>query len=168
MPVENARSTFARNGAQPHPVFWMHQSKPVMSVDAEPGVSAQAILSEIEERALRFAATGEEASIDLRCLKAMPEEREMLEALLGRGEVSAVLDALGCSEIHETAISCVWWVRHRNADDEIAGELIEIAEVPDVLKGDRSAIASGLQVLRNSSPFLMRRQQNITTQTNER
>lgn len=168
MTVENASHTFPRSGSKSHPVFWMHQSKPVATVNAEPGVSAQAILSEIEERALRFVATGEEASIDLRCLKAMPEEREMLETLLGHGEVSAVLDALGYSEIHETAISCVWWVRHRNAADEIAGELIEIAEVPDVLKGDRSAVASGLQALRNSSPFLMHKLQNITTQTNER
>lgn len=168
MPLENAQSTSARNGKQPHPVFWMRQSKPAASAGAEPGVSVQAILSEIEERALRFVATGEEALIDLRCLKAMPSEREMLEILLGRGEVSAVLDALGCSEIHETAVSCVWWVRHRNADDEIVGELIEIAEVPDVLMGDRSAIASGLQALRNASPFHMQRLQNITTQTNER
>jgi hypothetical protein len=59
-------------------------------------------------------------------------------------------------------------VRHRNADDEIVGELIEIAQVPDVLMGDRSAVASGLQALRNASPFLMPKLQNITTQTNER
>lgn len=33
---------------------------PMLSVDAEPGTSAQAIISEIEECALRFAETGEE------------------------------------------------------------------------------------------------------------
>ena len=163
MPVENAKSTFVRSGSKPHPVFWMHQSKAAAIVAAEPGVSAQAVLSEIEERAMRFSATGEAASIDLRCLKAMPDEREMLEILLGRGEVSAVLDAMGRSEIHETAIPCVWWVRHRNADDEIVGELIEIAEIPDVLMGDRSAVASGLQALRNASPFRMQKLQNIIT-----
>lgn len=163
MPLENAESTLARNHTQAHPVFWMSQSRPVLSVNAEPGTSAQAILAEIEECASRFAAVGEEASIDLRCLKAMPEEREILETLLGRGEVSAVVEALGRSEIHETSIPCVWWVRHRNSEEEIVSELIEIAEVPDVLMGDRKAVAYGLEALRIAWPFRMQRVPTATT-----
>lgn len=168
MTVESAKSTLARNVTQAHPIFWMRQSKPVLSVDAEPGASAQAILSEIEECALRFSETGEAASIDLRCLKSMPEERETLASLLGHGEVSAAINATGRTDLYETSVPCVWWVRHRDSEDEIVGELIEIAEVPDVLMGDRKAVAYGLEALRIAMPFRMQRPPIINTYSSER
>ncbi|OGS81699.1 MAG: hypothetical protein A2061_08395 [Gallionellales bacterium GWA2_59_43] len=167
MTVESAKST-ARNGTQPHPVFWMRQGKPAASASAELGASAQALLSEIEECALRFAAGGDEVSIDLRCLKSMPEERAMLAALLGHGEVSATIDTIGRSEIYETSVPCVWWVSHRDGEDEIAGELIEIAEVPEVLKGDRRAVAQGLEALCIARSFRVQRAPVATTNHNER
>lgn len=145
-----------------HPVFWLRPAGSTMTVDAAPGASARAVLAEVEESASRFAATGSEASIDLRCLKAMPQEREMLAALLGRGEVSAEIDVGGRSEIYETSVPCVWWVRHRNAENEIVGELIEIAEIPVLLMSDRKAIASGLYALR------MQMASWIDTHTHER
>lgn len=133
-----------------HPIFWMRPEAPMPAVEAAPGASAQAIISEIEAYAARFAASGENASIDLRFLKAMPKEREMLSSLLGQGEVSAVVDALGRTEIRETAIPCVWWVRHHNGEDETVGELIEIAEVPEMIAGDRMAVARGLEAFRTA------------------
>lgn len=136
--------------AQRRPVYWMKQDKPAATVAARPGASAQAILSEVAASAVHFAATGETASIDLRCLKSMPEERRMLNVLLGQGEVTAVVEALGNSEIHETAIPCVWLVRHRNTEDELVGELIEIAEVPEVVAGDRKAVLPRLEALRHA------------------
>lgn len=163
-----AESALASKGTQSRPVFWMRQGGSSLTVDAEPGSSAQAIISEIEACALRFAETGEENSIDLRCLKAMPQEREILSTLLGRGEVSAIVEALGLTEIHETAVPCVWWVRHRNADEEIVGELIEITEIPEVMLGDRKAVAHGLEALRIAWPFRMQRVPGVTTHSNER
>lgn len=106
--------------------------------------------------------------LDLRCLKAMPAEREILSTLLGRGEVSATVEALGLTEIHETAIPCVWWVRHRNADEEIVGELIEITDIPEVMLGDRKAVAHGPEALRIARPFRMQRVPGVTTHSNER
>lgn len=159
---------FSSKGTQPHPVFWMKKAGPKLSVDAVPGTSAQAVISEIEACALRFAETGEETSIDLRCLKAMPEEREILSTLLGRGEVSATIQALGPSEIHETSVPCVWWVRHRNADEEIVGELIEISQIPEVMLGDRQAVVRGLKALRTASPSVVKGGTVATTHPNER
>ncbi len=147
---------------QAHPVFWLRPANSVMTVDAAPGASAHAVLAEVEESASRFAATGEGASIDLRCLKAMPQERETLAALLGRGEVSATIDTVGRSEVYETSVPCVWWVRHWNTEDEIVGELIEIAEIPELLMSDRKAVAYGLAVLR------MQRAASVDTHTHER
>lgn len=147
MPVESTESD-----AQPH--SW-NQSGQASPVGAEPGTSARAVLSQIEECASRFAAVGEEASISLRCLKAMPEEREILAALLGHGDVSAIVDAVERSEIHETSIPCVWWVSRRDAEGGTVRESIEIAGVPEVIKGDRKAIAYGLESLRIAWPFRM-------------
>jgi hypothetical protein len=141
----------------------MRVEKPALPVDARQGASAQAIVSEVEACARRFAETGETASIDLRCLKSMPEEREILAGALGHGEVSAVVAAIGRSEIHETSIPCVWWVSHRNSEEEIVGELIEIAEVPDLLMGDRQSVAYGLEALRSAWPFRMQGAPIVTT-----
>lgn len=163
-----AESACASKDTQSRPVFWMRQGASSLTVDAEPGSSAQAIIAQIETCALRFAETGEENSIDLRCLKSIPQERDILATLLGRGEVSAIVEALGLTEIHETAVPCVWWVRHRNADEEIVGELIEIAEIPEVMLGDRKAVAHGLEALRIAWPFRMQRVPGITTHSNER
>jgi hydrogenase-1 operon protein HyaF len=161
-------SVLASNATQSRPVFWLRPAGPSLSAEANLGASAQAILAEIEACALRFAETGEENSIDLRCLKSMPQERDILLTLLGRGEVSAIVEALGLTEIHETAVPCVWWVRHRNADEEIVGELIEIAEIPEVMLGDRKAVAHGLEALRIARPFRMQKVPGVTTHPNER
>lgn len=132
------------------PIFWMRPAMPTLTVEAVRGASAQAIISEIETCATRFAASGESDSIDLRFLKTMPEEREMLASLLGRGEVSVVVSALGRTEIHETAIPCVWWIRHCNSENEAVGELIEITDIPEMIVGDRMAVARGLEAFRSA------------------
>lgn len=162
------KPVFPPNGKQPRPVFWMSQARPKLSVDAAPGASAQAIISEVEACALRFAETGEETSIDLRCLKAMPGERDILLTLLGRGEVSATIRAMGPSEVHETSVPCVWWVRHRNADEEIVGELIEISRIPEVMLGDPRVVARGLKALRIARTFAMQEATVATPHSNER
>lgn len=138
------------------PIFWMHEVPKVPSamsalpINAEPGASAKAIISEIQVCAERLIAHGETSSIDLRFLKSMPEERATLAVLLGRGEVSAVVDSIGRSEVQETSIPCVWWIRHFNSDNETVGELIEITDIPELLVGDRQAVAFALESLRAS------------------
>ncbi|MBS1160620.1 MAG: hydrogenase expression protein HupH [Proteobacteria bacterium] len=147
--MERLSSHQFRNGnTAAHPIFWMRPERPALTVNAAPGSAARAIISEIMSSARRLLAEGQGSSIDLRFLKAMPEERETLANLLGRGEVSAVVDAIGRSEIRETAMPCVWWIRHLNNENEMVGELIEITEIPDLLVGDREAIAFGLEALR--------------------
>jgi hypothetical protein len=133
-------------------VVWLqmatgHSAPATAGVGLPQGSSARAILSEIRSCAERLILRGEPSAIDLRCLKSMPEERAVLARLLGNGEVTAVVGLLGRSEIRETGISCVWWVRHLDTALETVGELIEIADVPDLLLGDRTALARGLEAL---------------------
>ena len=133
------------------PVIWMHPVSTANSslppINALPGDAAKAILSEIRTSAERYSEHGVPHSIDLRFLKSTPDERATLVMLLGRGEVSAIVNSVGRSEVQETAIPCVWWIRHFNSDDEIVGELIEISDVPNLLVSDRSAIAHSLDAL---------------------
>ena len=141
-------SRFAGDAVSPdRPIIWMQAVSSSTVVEVERGSAARAILSEVAVCAEHLVARGEGSSIDLRFLKSTPDERAILLNLLGRGEVSAVVDSIGRSEIQETAIPCVWWVRHFNSDDEIVGELIEVADIPELLVGDRQAVAPSLAAL---------------------
>lgn len=132
---------------QSHRIIWMRALNPALSINVEPGTAAKAIFSEVRMSAARLLELGETRSIDLRFMKSMPEERAALTALLGHGEVSAVVNSAGRSEIQETSIPCVWLIRHYNSEDEIVSELIEISDIPEMLVGDRQAIAHRLKVL---------------------
>jgi len=139
------------------PIIWMHAVPPALTnlpITAEPGATARAILSEITTSAEQLRARGKTHSIDLRFLKSMPDERATLAGLLGYGEVSAIVDSVGRSEVHETAIPCVWWVSHLNSDNETVGELIEISAIPELLLGDVQAIAPALEALRTRELLL--------------
>ena len=129
------------------PIFWKSRAAPASTVTARPGDGAKALLSEIRVCIERLLAHGSTSSIDLRFLKLMPEERARLDDLLGRGEVSAIVESAGRSEVIETAVPCVWWVRHFGSDGEMVGELIEITDIPELLVSDREAAVSALEEL---------------------
>jgi hydrogenase-1 operon protein HyaF len=94
---------------------------------------AQSLLQEIAERLSDLADAGEASAIDLRSLPMTPADRDELEERLGRGDVDAVLNVAGKSEVWETRYAGVWWVRHLGADDRVAAERIEITTVPEIL-----------------------------------
>lgn len=95
---------------------------------------AEAVLAEIAQLLERFCETGEEGSIDLRGLPLSPADKAWLDEQLGRGEVEIVLDAGGRSLLTETACSGVWKVVHRDAEERVVAELIEVAPVPGIVK----------------------------------
>ena len=115
---------------------------------AEPTAQVLAIASEIEQHLKALLKDGQNASIDLRSLPLSPGDYQALKALLGEGEVSARLDALGPSTIYETAIPGVWWLVHRNDSDELMADLIEITDCPDILKTQTEDLRDGPERLR--------------------
>lgn len=123
-----------------------------MECETEPGGVrtglARSLMQEIAQLLEAYAARGEAAAIDLVSLPMTPADRAELEDLLGRGDVAAVLDVAGTSEIRETAYSGVWWVRHLGAGDKVAAERIEIVAVPDVLVTHADDIAAAATRLR--------------------
>lgn len=82
-------------------------------------------------------------TIDLAGLPFGPGELEELEATLGQGELAAQLDALGNSHIRETAYPGVWWIEHRNVNDEIVGRYLEVTRLPEILCSQDADIGAG-------------------------
>lgn len=101
------------------------------------------ILNEVLHALDKLLGTNESTTIDLASLPFGPGELEHLEALLGTGELSAKLDALGTSSIRETAYPGVWWLEHRNAFDEIVGRYLEITRTPEILSSQDADIIAG-------------------------
>ena len=69
-----------------------------------------------------------------------PGDYELLKETLGYGEINVSIDAMGPTEIYETAIPGIWWITHYNNDDENIAEYIEITELPELLKTDPQEI----------------------------
>ena len=88
------------------------------------------LLHEVRHALERLLATGEETTIDLGALPLAPGEFDRIVEELGQGAVTAVLNALGLSEIRETRYSGVWLVTHRNVTDEVMGRYLQMANVP--------------------------------------
>lgn len=95
---------------------------------------AEAVLTEIAELLGQLLETGKGDSIDLRSLPLSPADRVWLDEQLGRGELEIRLDAGGQSILSETAFSGVWKVVHRDIDERVIAELIEVAYVPDIVR----------------------------------
>lgn len=101
------------------------------------------ILNEVLHAVDRLLETGEPTTIDLAGLPFGPGELEHLEVSLGTGELSAKLDALGTSRIRETVYPGVWWLEHRNVNDEVVGRFIEITRTPEILSSQDADISAG-------------------------
>jgi hydrogenase-1 operon protein HyaF len=117
------------------------------------------LLHEIRHALQRLIETEESTTIDLRALPMAPGEMEKLETILGSGEVSAKLNALGPSEIVETSIAGVWLVTHYNMEEEVLGKYIEITSIPDILTVQPQDLHDSLNI---ALPALL--EENISTQ----
>jgi hydrogenase-1 operon protein HyaF len=109
--------------------------------------NVEPLLHEIRH-ALKRLANGEEGTvIDLKRLPLAPGEEETIEATLGRGEVSAEVDALGLTQVLETSYPGVWLITHRNAEDSIVARFVEVTDTPELLKSQPADIEYGIQKL---------------------
>lgn len=105
------------------------------------------ILNEIKHALDTLIESGESTTIDLRALPMAPGEEQHLESLLGIGEVTASIDAMGLSTVNESIFAGVWLVTHRNDDDEIMGKFIEITRIPSILQSQTEDMRSALEAL---------------------
>lgn len=126
-------------------------------VDAPPGGPADgglgggvvAVLHEIATLLERLHSHNESGAVDLGTMPLSPEDYACLRSVLGDGEVDATVHAEGPSRVCETGVHGVWWTQHRDADERLLAELIEITTVPRILQTAEADIASGLERIRN-------------------
>jgi hydrogenase-1 operon protein HyaF len=108
----------------------------------------RALLAEIAQLVDGLARNGGDARIDLRSPPLEPADRASLEAVLGRGSVSARIDAEVTTDVRETHFPGVWWVSHHSPCGDLVAEFIEICVVPEILSTPPEDIARGLAELR--------------------
>lgn len=87
------------------------------------------------QHALRLLCDRRESTIiDLTAMPFGPGEEAQLRGTLGCGEATASVNAIGVTEIRETAFSGIWLVEHRSPEDARVALHIEVAEVPFLLR----------------------------------
>jgi hydrogenase-1 operon protein HyaF len=111
--------------------------------------NAVPVLHEIQSLLSDLVTSGKSASIDLRSLPLLPSDYEKLKEVLGQGEVSATLEALGVTHVRETAIHGVWWVMHYNSDETIIAEFLEVTTMPEILRTHPADARAGLDLLQS-------------------
>jgi|APFre7841882724_1041349.scaffolds.fasta_scaffold03143_4 hydrogenase-1 operon protein HyaF len=108
----------------------------------------RALLAEIAQLVDGLARNGGDARVDLRSPPLSDGDRAALEAALGRGAVSARVDAARTTDVRETHFPGVWWVTHREEHAAVVAEFIEVCVVPEILATPAEDIARGLAELR--------------------
>jgi len=110
---------------------------------------ARRLLADIETGLARFLDDGRASAIDLRHVPHMtPETYGFLREQLGSGEVTCAADTGMRVEIAETGFPGVWWISHHDAEGEVVTQIIEITDVPSILRASRAGTAAGLARLR--------------------
>jgi len=112
-----------------------------------------ALLMEAADLLQNLTAHQQQGRIDLLGLPLSPACLASLEARLGQGEVTATLRAAGQSVIRETAFPGLWWTRHEDEAGRVVGLLIEVTEVPDILRASKPDMEHGHRRLLAASHF---------------
>jgi len=96
-------------------------------------------------------------SIDLLGLPLSASCLAALEQRLGQGEIAATLRVSGTSDIRETGFPGVWWTSHADETGRIVAMLIEVAEVPDILRASETDMEFGRRRLVEATSFSLAR-----------
>lgn len=112
-----------------------------------PTGNAPPILSEILEALGKLVRTGTPTVIDLGAIPFSGGDEKVLHDVLGEGEVTAVLQAMGESHVQETGIAGVWRVDNYDLHGETQSRFIEITYVPDILRTQPEDAVRGRDLL---------------------
>lgn len=106
---------------------------------------AHSVLREIQVMLAEFVRSGQGGEIDLRQIPPMgPDAYQFLKQSLGSGEVSAMISGACKTELRETAYPGIWWVTHSNRKNEVVTEIIEVTDIPEILKSQPEDVHHGL------------------------
>ena len=124
---------------------------PIKVLNTEDGLTSNviALLNEITTLQDAYLSSGDVGQIDLKSLPLTEAEYETLKTILAEGEVNATLETLGKTQVQETQVPGVWWIRHHDINDNLIAELIEICRIPEILGVENDEIRQGVQALRD-------------------
>jgi hydrogenase-1 operon protein HyaF len=106
-----------------------------------------AVVSALDRIAVKVVSPAELPTGNAQAL--LNELAGLLDAWVSRGEAACIdLRSLPLSaDVRETQYPGVWWVTHRNELKETVAELIEVCEVPAILRAPVEDAAAGLERL---------------------
>ncbi len=119
----------------------------IQIVETAQAENARALLRELESALQRLLETGETTRIDLGTLPLTPADYELLEKVLGQGEVIASVDSLGVSEISDTSIPGIWRIEYYNDEEVLVAEFIEVTRCPELLQTPAEELKDSLLAL---------------------
>lgn len=108
------------------------------------------VLHELRHALKLLCGSGEPTIIDLTALPFGPGDEERLLHILGTGEVNASVNAIGATQIRETAFSGIWIVEHRSVEDIRVAFHVEVADVPFLLRAPREDLEAASRRLEAS------------------
>lgn len=125
-------------------------------VDGEPGADTQTqnlkpLLLQIEQALADLVERDTGTVIDLSAMPFTGADEEQLRKQLGRGEVSATVDAFGPTLVEETGLPGVWLVEHKDVEERRLTLHLEVCRTPDILVTPRDDLADGLEALRSAN-----------------
>jgi hydrogenase-1 operon protein HyaF len=109
--------------------------------------NARALLHELENHLQHLIEGGETTRIDLSGLPLNAADYDLLESVLGHGEVIATVDSLGVSEVSDTAIPGIWRIEYYNSEEVLVAEYIEVTRCPELLQTPLEEMKNGLSLL---------------------
>ena len=108
------------------------------------------LLQQIEQALQELVDDGSATVIDLAAMPFSSQDEEDLRQHLGKGEVSASLDAFGPTHVQETALPGVWLVEHKDAESRRLTLHLEVTRIPEILVTPEEDIAEGLRLLKGA------------------
>jgi hydrogenase-1 operon protein HyaF len=112
------------------------------------------LLLQIEQALEDLIGNGTDTLIDLGAMPFSEQDEHDLREHLGRGEVSATVEAFGPTLVEETAYPGVWLVEHKDAEQRRLTLHLEIARIPAILGAAREDLPDSLTALRRANEKL--------------
>ncbi|MCW8956116.1 MAG: hydrogenase expression/formation protein [Gammaproteobacteria bacterium] len=92
-----------------------------------------AVIIELLQLVDSYLLTQAAGAVDIKSLPLSGDAYQLLKSKLGLGEVNAVVSLSGDTEVYETLFSGVWWIIHKDTDNRVIAEHIEVGRVPAIL-----------------------------------
>lgn len=96
-------------------------------------LNAVPVLHEIRHALDKLTVSGETTVIDLSAIPFAPGDKRQLLDVLGTGEVTATVNAMGPTRVSETGFPGVWLIQYFGPSNEEMATHVEVTRCPSLL-----------------------------------